>query len=254
MVRVIIIEDEESISDLLQLMLVKVRPEWVIEGVFKSVQSSSGWLLRNKHPDLIFMDIQLSDGVCFSIFEKIEIKSMVIFTTAYDKYAIKAFEVNSIDYLLKPMKQDRLLQAIAKFENFKNRISNESIDYDKISGIIKNGLVVYRTKYLIRAATSYYTIFTDDIAYFYIENRVLFAVTPDKKEHIIDYTMEEVELQLDPNSFFRINRSYLVHNKYIQKFENYFGGKLMIYLKPPFDKKFSVSRLKATDFKNWMGK
>ncbi len=254
MVRVIIIEDEESISDLLQLMLAKIRPDWIIEGVFKSVQNSSEWLMHNKQPDLIFMDIQLSDGVCFSIFEKVKIDSMVIFTTAYDKYAIKAFEVNSIDYLLKPVKQERLLQAVIKFESINNKSSKENIDYDKISQIIKNGLTAYRIKYLIKASTSFYTIYTEDIAYFYIENRVLFAVTSDLKEHIIDYTMEDIELQLDPDSFFRVNRSYLVHNKFINKFENYFGGKLMVYLTPPLHKKINVSRLKAMDFKLWMGK
>lgn len=254
MVRVIIVEDEESISDLLQLMIIKIRPGWIIEQVFKSVQKTAEWLLNNPHPDLVFMDIQLSDGICFSIFDKVQLSGMVIFTTAYDKYAIKAFEVNSIDYLLKPVKRERLLRAIEKFEKFRNKENEESIDYAKISEIIKTGIVNYRNKFLIKATTSYYSIFTEQIVYFYIENRVIFAVTKDKKEHIIDYNMEEIEAQLNPDAFFRISRNHIVHSLFIKKFENYFGGKLIIRLKPPFNKELTVTRLRASEFKNWMGK
>lgn len=255
MKRIIIVEDEENISDLLQVMIKRERPDWLIEGVFQSVTSTVDWLLRNPQPDLIFMDIQLNDGISFSIFEQVEVISMIIFTTAYDDYAIKAFDVNSIDYLLKPVRASKLLKSIEKFESFETKdVSQHKIDYKDIFNFIKNKTPNYRTKFLIQSTTSYYTIFTNKIAYFYIENRVLFAVTSDNKEHTIEHTLDTLEQELDPDLFFRANRSTIINVEFVIKFENYFGSKLSIRLKPVFDKTIIVSRLKATEFKNWMGK
>jgi len=251
--KIVIIEDELHNSRMLMGMISSLRPEWEIVATLESVKQSVNWFNNNEHPDLIFMDIQLTDGICFSIFEKVSIESMVVFTTAYDEYAIQAFEVNSIDYLLKPIKEEKLEKSILKFE----RITNYSVDikkpnYDEILKAIKDGEKSYRKRFLISGATSFFKIDINDIAYFYTTNRVTFAVMFNKKEHIVDFTMEKLEEELNPDMFFRVNRSQIISIGSIRKFESYFGGKLIVRLVKPFDESVTISRLKATEFKNWL--
>lgn len=255
MKKIVVIEDEESISDLLVSMINHIRPEWEIVAVLESVEDSVEWFNTHPHPDLAFMDIQLNDGICFSIFEQVDLKCKIIFTTAYNNYAIQAFDVDSVHYLLKPIKNSKLEEAIEKYELLDDKIdTNESNVYKKILNAIHSENLQYRSKILISSASAFYHIFIDDIAFFYIENSTLFAVTSNNTEHIIDYTIDKIMSQLDPNTFFRANRSTIVNIKFIQKFENYFSGKLVVLLVVPFSKKIMISRLKATAFKNWMGK
>lgn len=253
--RVLIVEDEQHNYKMLIGMLKKIRPNWEIIATLESIMQSVEWFENNKHPDLIFMDIQLTDGICFSIFEKVKIESPIIFTTAYDEYAIQAFKVNSIDYLLKPIKDEKLSDAISKFEKLINygEIKNvEKYDYKALLEIIKTGEKHYRKRFLITGSTAFFKIETKDIAYFYTTNRVTFAVTFKGKEHIIDLTMEKLEEQLDPDMFFRANRSQIINIDSIRKFESFFGGKLSIRLVDPFNETVTISRLKATEFKNWL--
>lgn len=254
--RILIIEDEEHNSRMLQGMIGEIRPDWEVVACLKSVRKSVEWLSDNPAPDLIFLDIQLSDGICFSIFEQVNVDAMVVFTTAYDEYAIRAFDVNSIDYLLKPIKESKLENTITKFEKlYKNGTqSPEKLNYDELMRVILKGEKKYRTKILVNSATAFYKINIEEIAYFYTEQKVCFAVGFDYKEHIIDFTMEKLELQLNPEQFFRANRGIIVNIETIHNFESYFGGKLFVHLKKPFDKEILVSRLKATEFKMWMGK
>lgn len=254
---VIIVEDELHNYRLLRGMVEKIRPEWEILQCFESVKSTVSWLQNNEAPDLIFMDIQLTDGISFSVFDQVEVSSMVIFTTAYDEYALRAFQVNSIDYLLKPMKMDKLRLAIEKFEKLYQHSGQSSEvrpDYKELLQVITQGEKKYRKRFLISGATSYFKLNVEDVAWFYTENRVTTAVTFQGKEHVIDLTIEKLEEQLDPEMFFRTNRSTIIHIDSIRKFENHFGGKLILRLIPPFNEQITISRLKAAEFKEWVGK
>lgn len=252
--RVVVVEDELHSCRLICGMINKLRPNWEIIETFESVKSTVKWLKDNDEPDLYFMDIQLTDGISFSIFDKVEVKNHVIFTTAYNEYAIQAFKVNSIDYLLKPLKEEKLLVAIEKFEKVaKQRIETiDKPDYSSIIDAIKNNETKYRKRFLVAGSTSFFKIDVSDIAYFYAENRTTFAVTFKGKEHILNQTLENLEEQLDPELFYRANRSHILNTESVRKIENYFGGKLIVRLVHPFDIAVTISRLKATAFKNWL--
>lgn len=261
--RILVIEDEVHNSRMLCDLIVKLRPGWRIEAVLESVQESVEWLNENKPPELILMDIQLSDGICFSIFDKVEkqMTSRVIFTTAYDEYAIRAFKVNSIDYLLKPVNEQELENAFQKFE--KLSAENQPLDYnlsgdeDYYKNLIKSvleGKKEHRTRFLISGISGYQKLETKDIAYIYSDNKVTFAVDFNKKQHILDYNLEQMESELDPDKFFRLNRKIIANIEAIIKVSNDEGGKLKVVTDPMPDFKITVSRLKASEFKTWMGK
>jgi DNA-binding LytR/AlgR family response regulator len=255
-IKIILIEDELYNLRLLEGMIKKIRPDWEVVKTFDSVKNSVEWLKENPHPDLFFMDIQLADGLCFSIFEQVEINSMVIFTTAYDNYAIRAFRVNSIDYLLKPFKEKDLEAAVLKFEQIR-RLTTESdfhMNYQEILEAIRRGEKKFRKRFLISKGPAFFMLSTEEIAYFYSEHRITSAVTFHDKHHVVEFSLEALEDQLDPDTFFRANRQVIVHVRSIVKIENYFGGKLKMLLNPAFEGDVVVSRLKAQDFKNWLGK
>ncbi len=253
--RVIIVEDELHNYRLLKGMVEKLRPDWSILAGLDSVKETVDWLKSNPAPDLIFMDIQLTDGISFSVFDSVQVDSMVIFTTAYDEYALRAFQVNSIDYLLKPIKLEKLEQAIDKFEKVLNvqcKSTESRPDYKELLEAIIRGERKYRKRFLISGTTSYFKLDAEEIAWFYTENRITNAVTFKGKEYTINLTIEKLEEQLDPTQFFRTNRSTIVHINAIRKFENHFGGKLILRLIHPFDDPIMISRLKAAEFKEWM--
>lgn len=254
--KVIIVEDEQHNFRLLKGMIAKLRPDWEIGEQLESIKSTVAWLKSHPAPDLIFMDIQLTDGISFAVFDQVQVSSMVVFVTAYDEYALRAFQVNSIDYLLKPAKMDQLEQAVEKFEallKLPQQTSANTPDYKDLLETITQGQKKYRKRFLVSGATSYFKLDVDDIAWFYTENRVTTALTFQGKEHNIELTIEKLEEQLDPEVFFRTNRSTIVHINAIRKFENHFGGKLILRLIPPFDEPIIISRLKATEFKEWVG-
>jgi DNA-binding LytR/AlgR family response regulator len=250
--QILIIEDEVHNQRLLQGMLAQIRPQWVVVALIDSVYDAVEWFTSNK-ADLIFMDIQLVDGICFSIFERTSIQSPVIFTTAYDNFAIQAFKVNSIDYLLKPIKDEDLLKAIDKFEQL-HVPKNTTIDYHELLHAIKHGEKKYRTRFMIQSGLAYTKLLVNEIAYFYSENKITYAVTLNRKEYHVDFTMDSLEEELDPEQFFRTNRHLLVHIDSVVKFEDYYGGKLVLKLSPPFKETITISRLKNSQFKEWVGK
>ena len=190
---IVIVEDELHNQRLLGGMIAELRPQWKITAVVASIKEGVEYFSQSA-PDLIFMDVQLQDGVCFSIFEKAEIESPVIFTTAYDNYAIQAFKLNSIDYLLKPIKETELENAILKFEN-RNYFSQKqhTVDYNEILNAIKTGETKYRKRFLVPAINGFYKLDVKDVAYFYSENKVTSAVTYEKKEHVLETTLEALE-------------------------------------------------------------
>ena len=252
--RVIIVEDEIHNSRLLSGMINKLRPEWEIIQVFESVKKAVNWLQENDEPDLYFMDIQLTDGICFSIIEQSKIEKHVIFTTAYNEYAIQAFKVNSIDYLLKPLKEQQLLAAIEKYEKVAEaqQQTKETIDFNDVLQAIKNNEVKYRKRFLVAGVKDMFTLNVEEIACFYAEERTTFAVTFDGKEHVLNLTLEKLEEQLNPEIFFRANRSFILNCDSVRKIESYFQGKLSVKLIHPLDKQVVISRLKASEFKAWL--
>ena len=261
--RILVIEDEAYNSRMLCDLIQKLRSGWLIEAVLESVEDTVNWLTNNKSPDLILMDIQLSDGICFSIFDKIErqITSRIIFTTAYDEYAIRAFKVNSIDYLLKPVNEQELEAAFQKFE--KLRAENLPLDYsisddrEYYKNVIKSvleGKKEYRTRFLITGVSGFQKLETKNIAYIYSDNKLTFAVDFTKKEHILDYNLEQMESELDPKRFFRLNRKIIANIEAIVKVSNDDGGKLKVIIEPKPEFDVTVSRLRASEFKLWMGK
>lgn len=253
--KILIIEDEELAVSKLKKTLSVIDESIEVVGVGDSIESSVEWLQNNPHPDLILMDIELSDGQSFEIFNLTEVKSPVIFTTSYDEYALKAFKVNSVDYLLKPIQKDELKNAIEKFKtNFVSKSS--ATDIDGLMRELQNKIQPkeFRKRFLVKNANRLESIETDDIAYFFSEGRFTFFRTFDNKKLIVDYTIEDLEDMLAPEKFFRISRSFYVSIKSIERIEDYFGNRLILQLKPAIDKESIVSREKVSDFKIWMGK
>lgn len=251
--KVLIIEDEQPNARMLAEMLQNLRPGWEILAILETVKQSVAWLQSHTQPDLILMDIQLSDGICFSIFEQVEVKSSIIFTTAFDNYAIQAFKVNSIDYLLKPIKESELENALVKLEQFRQPI-RQQIDYSEIMQAIRSGKKEYRKRFLITAGNNYFKLNTSDIACFVSENKVTTAITFAGEYHVVDFSLDRLEDELDPDFYFRADRKTIIHIDLVSRFEDYFGSKLIVKLKSPVNDKITVSRLKASAFKVWVGK
>ncbi|MEI2748222.1 MAG: LytTR family DNA-binding domain-containing protein [Ferruginibacter sp.] len=258
--RILIIEDEDLAVKKLQKTLAAVEPNAVVAGIADSIHSAVEWLQENQQPDLILMDIELADGQSFEIFNLVEVKSPVIFTTSYDEFALKAFKVNSIDYLLKPIQKEELQAALSKFRQLKSAHSGSDdqtgINIDSLVKQLQQKLQPkdFRKRFLVKFAQKLVSIEVDDIAYFYSDGRLNFFKTKDNKKYVVDYTMDELEDMLNPEKYFRISRSFYVSVESIDKIEDYFGNRLILQLKPEVDKEALVSREKVTDFKKWMGK
>lgn len=248
--KILIIENEEANAQRLQRIILNVRQNYHIEEVIGSIKKSVEWLSVNEAPDLIFMDIQLSDGLSFEIFNLVEVLCPVIFTTAYDEYALKAFKFNSVDYLLKPIQKDELEASVAKFESL-----NESSKIKDI-GLIKNlikyvEIKEYRKRFLVTYRDSFKQINVSSVCFFFSELGATYLVSYDGKKDLIPQTLDLLENQLDPKEFFRANRQYIVHINAITKVHTHFNSKLKLELKL-CSEQIIVSRLKATSLKNWL--
>ena len=220
-----------------------------------SVEKSVEWFNKNPHPDNVFLDIQLTDGISFTFIEQARPESTIIFTTAYDEYAIRAFAVNSIDYLLKPIDSVRLEEAIAKFEHLTTKYlvqEQKTTDLIDILQNIANPCKKYRTRFLISGEDKLFTLQVEDIAYFYSENKITFAVTKQNREHIIDLSLDRLMEQLNPDIFFRSSRQTVISINAIERIESYFLGKAILHVKPPFKDKIIVSRDKIPQLKLWL--
>ena len=256
--KILIVENEDLAVKKLQKTLKVVVPDAEIAGVADSIKSAVEWLQENKQPDLILMDIELADGQSFEIFNLTQVSSPVIFTTSYDEYALKAFKVNSIDYLLKPVQKEDLEKAISKFRRLtsENHKQEDSIKMEDIIRQLQQKLQPkeFRRRFLVKNGQKLVSIETNDIRYFFSDGRLNFFKTADNRKYVVDYTMDDLEDMLDPENFFRISRSFFVSVNSIEKIDDYFGNRLILQLKPAVDKESVVSREKVTDFKKWMGK
>lgn len=253
--KILIVEDEELAVKKLQKTLTALDVSSDVVGVTDSIRSTVDWLNENQQPDLILMDIELADGQSFEIFNLTDVKSPVIFTTSYDEYALKAFKVNSVDYLLKPIQKEELQAALNKFQKLKAD-RKPDINLDGLVKELEQRLQTkqYRKRFLVKHAQKLVSVEIDEIGYFYSDGRLNFFKTIDNKKYVVDYTMDELEDMLDPEKYFRISRSFYVSANSIDKIDDYFGNRLILALKPAVDKEALVSREKVTEFKKWMGK
>ncbi|WP_291855384.1 LytTR family DNA-binding domain-containing protein [Marinilabilia sp.] len=251
---ILIVEDEFPTRRLLKDTIKKIRPEWDIIGETGSVEDTVEFLQETPGLDLIFMDIQLSDGSSFEIFDKTEVSAIIIFTTAYDEYAIQAFKVNSIDYLLKPINQQKLTEAIEKYERLfnSNQSGSSTIDYQSLSKLLASGTNPYRSRLLVNLADGFQKIDTENIAWLVSGNKITTAVTFDNHHNIVDFTLDKLEKELDPAIFFRANRQFILNIESIHKVENWFNGKLIVKTRPDTLERIVVSRERARSFKKWI--
>ena len=252
---ILIVEDEELAQKKLQKTLAAVDASATVVGITDSIQSTVDWLKTNNNADLILMDIELADGQSFEVFNLVDVKAPVIFTTSYDEYALKAFKVNSVDYLLKPVQTDELQAALVKYKKLADT-SKQDVNIESLVNQIKQQLQPkeYRKRFLVKHAQKLVSVDVEEIAYFYSDGRLNFFKTFDNKKFVVDYTMDELEEMLDPTAFFRISRSFFVAFNAIEKIDDYFGNRLILQLNPAVDKEALVSREKVADFKKWMGK
>lgn len=248
---VIIIEDEKPSARRLQRMLESL--EMKTQVMLHSVEESIQWFQNNEHPDLIFLDIQLSDGLSFEIFEAIEIKSAVIFTTAYDEYALQAFKLNSIDYLLKPIDKEELNVAVKKYKERLPKNHAVTLDFNEIKKLLVNPIDrEYKKRFSVKVGQHLKLINIDDIECFYSENKGTYLHTNEGRNYLLDTTLELLEDELEPQNFFRINRKFFVNINAIKDMVSYTNSRLQIKLNSYNDQDVIVARERVKDFKNWL--
>lgn len=250
--KAVIVEDEFIAAQNLQRLISHAAADIEVITVLQSVEECVEWFSTQPAPDLVFMDIQLADGSSFSIFEKVNISCPVIFTKAYDEYALKAFEVNSIDYLLKPINTKSFERAIAKFRQLgsnNNKGSAEAIA--QLLDVFNKTKDAYKSHFLIPYKDKLVPLQVERIACFYIENKMAKIITTDNESFFLDSSLDELYLQLDPAHFFRANRQYIVAHKAIKDISIWFGSKLFINLLVPVPEKIIVSKARVAEFKTW---
>jgi DNA-binding LytR/AlgR family response regulator len=251
---ILIIEDEKLAARRLISLINETEKDANIITTIDSVEKAITWFKNNDPPDLIFLDIQLSDGLCFNIFKEVDVHSPVIFTTAYDEYALKAFELNSVDYLLKPIKSEKLQQSIEKYKNLKSTFSSSQLNFDaqKLIETIQDSKKEYTSRFLVNKGNSLLIINVNDIAYFHAEDKMVFITTFENKKYLINNTLDKLETSLKPKKFFRTARQFLVTARAIHKIHNYFNYKLKLELQPPPETDVIVSKARVSDFKEWL--
>ena len=249
--KTIIIEDEKPSARRLTRMLSALGKSVV--ATLHSVEESIAWFEQNEHPDLILLDIQLSDGLSFEIFEQVEVQSAIIFTTAYDEYALKAFKLNSIDYLLKPIDQEELEIAIEKFSSNQLQKQSLQVDLEQIRKLLVNPLEKnYKERFTVKLGQHIKMFSTDEIECFYSENKGTYVATSNNRVFLMDGTLEEVAAELDPVKFFRVSRKFYVNINAIKDIVAYTNSRLKLALHTFSEHEIIVSREKVKDFKNWI--
>jgi len=246
--KILIIEDERPNAERLKRLIKLIRPKAIIIEVLESIAESVSWFANNPCPDVVMLDVRLSDGLSFDLLEQSRLNCPIIFTTAYDEYAVRAFKYNSVDYLLKPVEQDELQAAFEKLESLPQPAPQQSIE----SLINFYRPKDYRSRFLLPFRDSYRSLLVSDIAFFYSELKITHAKLLNGKDETLPQTMEELEQQLDPKCFFRANRQFIVHMNAINQVHNYFNGKLKVDIRNNVDVEIIVSRDKAQSLKNWL--
>ncbi|TRZ42834.1 LytR/AlgR family response regulator transcription factor [Robertkochia solimangrovi] len=248
---VIIIEDEAPSARRLNRMLEQMGV--TVSTMLHSVEESVAWFRKNPAPELIFLDIQLSDGLSFEIFDAVQVSSAVIFTTAYDEYALQAFKLNSIDYLLKPIDDEELELAVKKYKTFRPDPARSQLDFEDIRKLLINPVDrAYKQRYTARVGQHLKLINTDDIECFYSENKGTYAFTNDGRNYLLDTTLENLEEELEPRRFFRVSRKFFVNIDAISDMVSYTNSRLQVKLHHFKEQEIIVSRERVKDFKDWL--
>ena len=251
--RVVIVEDELAACENLTYLLNSIDRNIEVLEVLDSVKASVKYFSKPHEAELVFMDIHLADGISFEIFDQVNIDIPVIFTTAYDQYTLKAFKFNSIDYLLKPLDEEELSDAL---EQFKVQTGQKGIEDHQIKGLldlVKGKTKTYKTTFLVGHRDQLIPLKTENIAYFRIDTGLVKGVTSDNRSYVIDSKLEDLEEELDPEQFYRANRQFIINRDAIANIKQYFNGKLIVVVNPVSDERVVVSKAKATEFKTWVG-
>lgn len=256
--KAVIVEDEPLVARDLVKLLGQIEPSIEIIAKLGSVEEACEWFSRNHEPELVFMDIQLSDGVSFSIFDHVKIDAPIIFTTAYNEYAIRAFKVNSIDYLLKPIDRQDLIRSLDKFKRLKTTPDSKQINTEQIEQLIKSLQIPvteaphYKERFMVQYRNAMMPVTAKKVSYF-IKDELIYLVTDDNQRYICEYeTMDELESLLDPKYFFRANRQYIIRLESVESFKSGFNGKLVVKIKGSSSPEIDISREKAALFKTWL--
>ncbi len=253
MYKVLIIEDEKPASDWLKQLILKFDPQISVLAVIDSVSGAAEWFQQNQSPDLVFMDIQLADGLSFEIFECVKVLCPVIFTTAYEEYAIKAFKVNSVDYLLKPIAFNELEAAFQKFETRAHSLQTApSVTIELLNKVKEMLRKQYKTRFVIKVGEHLKSITVEDILFFYSLEKATYLCTADFKTYLVDYSLDRIAEMIDERRFFRINRKYILSNQSIADIVFYSNSRLKIKLKKSNEESIIVSRDKVAAFKEWL--
>ena len=249
---ILLIEDEKLAAEKLTTLLNKTCPESKVVQTIDSVDGAIAYLKNNEEPDLIISDIHLADGLCFSIYTEVNVKCPIIFATAYEKYAIQAFEVNSIDYLLKPIQESRLEQAINKYKRLNIQPEDNASLYEEFQKLLTQKNRNYKARFLCKLGNKIKSIPTENILYFFSANKMTFLVDKNQQRLPINNTLDEIDQMIDPDHFFRINRKYITHFDAIAEIHPYFKGRLKLKLTPHIEDDIVVSTEKSPIFKAWL--
>ena len=246
----IIVEDEKGAANNLRLLLAEIAPDIIILEVLPGIEQTVSWLSANPAPDLAFFDIQLQDGLSFEIFKQVDVDLPIIFTTAFDSYAIEAFKVNSIDYLLKPITGDALMFSLSKYR----KSIRARVDWSIIDKIVNTIRPQQSSSFLVHYKDKFIPIAEKDFAYFYIDNGLVHGCTSANQIYVMEQTVEELSLQLNDTQFFRANRQYIVNRLAIREAEFYFNGRLLLRLMPASREEVLISKIRVPVFKDWIKK
>jgi two-component system LytT family response regulator len=249
--RAIIIEDEIIAAEALQSLINETGEDVEILATLQSIEESVEWIETHPAPDLVFMDIHLADGSAFMIFDSVEIKCPIVFTTAYDEYALKAFEVNSIDYILKPISKTALEKSISKYKQLGWNPSQNQTLIGNLMESLRRYNKSYKSYFLVPEKDKLIPLSLDDVYYIFIDTKIVKIVTSENKGHYIDKTLDEIMNNLDPDKFFRANRQYIISRSSIKDISIWFGNKLSVNLKIPVNGKIIISKARVKEFKQW---
>lgn len=252
--KVVIIEDEALAAEKLTGMLLAYDNKVQVEASLTSVDDAVTWLQEHPEPDLLLMDIHLDDGLCFEIFKQVKVRCPVIFTTAYDQYAIRTFQVHSLDYLLKPIQFEKLSQSLDKLKDLRGDFLEKTseLQLDELVKIIKAEKSTYKSRFLVKSGSKIKAVKTEEIAYFYADRKLNTLITKEGQKYPVDYSLDNLVTMLDPMLFFRVNRQLIIHIDTAVGIHPYFKGRIKLELKPPLDAEVIISSERTPLFKAWL--
>ncbi len=248
--KILIIEDEPATASRLQKMILEIDPGSEVLDIIDSIETAVQWLRTHTEPDLMFLDIHLADGLSFNIFKEVEVNSPVIFTTAYDQYALQAFKVNSIDYLLKPIKKTELAESLKKFHKLETPFKADY--YSRLSELLNPPGKIYLKRLMVRLGMQIKVVDISQIAYFYIDQKIVYLATKKNDRYPLDLSLDQLESQLDPKAFYRVNRAFIISFEAIDSMISYSKSRIKIRLKPPCELETISSTDRSSDFREWL--